>query len=536
MQITQPHRRLACPRSCALHCTGASSGPGFVSSAECNAAACVRRWEHSQPVRQQHSLRRRRGERSMPALLPLLLLLLAAGHSGPVSSQAPTCCHARSLPTQAAPALPLTSAGKEEAPHAAAAVAAKGSTELLPETLALLQLQQQAAAVLAAQRQATPRPQAANATMPVRHHSSRAALEVDQGSTANSSASSSRPNVTAAGGQPDSSASPATRSSSNGSRAAASSSSGQQPGATQEAQERYSRIDRAAEQLRAAGTSRPRSSRLPGSPAAETVAEEEDVAAALKNWAGVAAGAADSGAPAAGSARSTTSGSTAGSADGASAPRYGMGSCCRLAAAQAGRDPAEQQDAPCAGAIAQLLLQQPGSTSSYQQLPWPQGAPGATSAPASDDSSSQSPDPTLMPDLALWSNLIPVNISPPDDPADLAYLPLLHLASLIRYRKVTAQQLAAAYTARLKALNPKLLAVVVLTERLASDLAAAADAELAAGLYRGPLHGIPYGLKDLYAVPGYPTSWGAAGLRNQVCPGAGFTVSMGPLALLAAWV
>ena len=71
------------------------------------------------------------------------------------------------------------------------------------------------------------------------------------------------------------------------------------------------------------------------------------------------------------------------------------------------------------------------------------------------------------------------------------------------------------YLARLKRLDPKLHCVITLTEERALAQARAADAEIAAGKYRGPLHGIPWGAKDLLAVKGYPTTWGAGGFEHQ---------------------
>lgn len=64
--------------------------------------------------------------------------------------------------------------------------------------------------------------------------------------------------------------------------------------------------------------------------------------------------------------------------------------------------------------------------------------------------------------------------------------------------------------------DPVLEIVVTFTEELAYEQAAAADAEIKEGNFRSPLHGIPYGLKDLIAVPDYPTTWGAAPFKNQV--------------------
>ncbi len=99
---------------------------------------------------------------------------------------------------------------------------------------------------------------------------------------------------------------------------------------------------------------------------------------------------------------------------------------------------------------------------------------------------------------------------------DLAFAPLAILSELIRTRQVSSLELTQMYLSRLKKYDPKLLCVISLTQELALAQAQAADDEIAAGRYRGPLHGIPYGVKDLLAVPPYPTTWGAAPYQHQV--------------------
>lgn len=99
---------------------------------------------------------------------------------------------------------------------------------------------------------------------------------------------------------------------------------------------------------------------------------------------------------------------------------------------------------------------------------------------------------------------------------DLAFSPVTDLASLLRGRRVTSTDLTRMYLDRLKRFGPKLLCVITLTEELALEQAKTADAEIRAGRYRGPLHGIPYGLKDLFATKGIRTTWGAEPFRNQV--------------------
>ena len=98
---------------------------------------------------------------------------------------------------------------------------------------------------------------------------------------------------------------------------------------------------------------------------------------------------------------------------------------------------------------------------------------------------------------------------------DIAFATVRQLGQLLRTRKLTSVDLTKLYLARLKRYDPKLHFVITLTETRALTQAAAADAELAAGKDRSPLHGIPWGAKDLLAVAGYPTTWGAAGFESQ---------------------
>jgi Asp-tRNA(Asn)/Glu-tRNA(Gln) amidotransferase A subunit family amidase len=103
----------------------------------------------------------------------------------------------------------------------------------------------------------------------------------------------------------------------------------------------------------------------------------------------------------------------------------------------------------------------------------------------------------------------------PDAPDDLAFLPLTSLAALVRARKVSSLELTKLYLKRLKEYDPVLHCVVSLTEKLALEQAQRADNEMAAGRYRGALHGIPWGAKDLIAYPGYLTTWGAEPYKEQ---------------------
>ncbi|MFH0990898.1 MAG: amidase [bacterium] len=104
----------------------------------------------------------------------------------------------------------------------------------------------------------------------------------------------------------------------------------------------------------------------------------------------------------------------------------------------------------------------------------------------------------------------------PTNPDDLAFYSVGQLAELIRTRKITSELLTTLYLNRLKKYGPKLECVISLTEELAMKQARRADAEIARGNYRGPLHGIPYGVKDLLAVKGYRTTWGAMPYKEQV--------------------
>jgi Asp-tRNA(Asn)/Glu-tRNA(Gln) amidotransferase A subunit family amidase len=104
----------------------------------------------------------------------------------------------------------------------------------------------------------------------------------------------------------------------------------------------------------------------------------------------------------------------------------------------------------------------------------------------------------------------------PAKPEDLAFYTVRDLGDLIRTRKITSTELTQLCLARLKEFGPKLECVITLTETLALEQAARADEEIAAGKYRGPLHGIPYGAKDLLAVSGYRTTWGAMPYQDQV--------------------
>ncbi len=98
---------------------------------------------------------------------------------------------------------------------------------------------------------------------------------------------------------------------------------------------------------------------------------------------------------------------------------------------------------------------------------------------------------------------------------DILYLPVSELSRRIRARQLSPVELAESYLERSRQIGPKLNAYITLTPELAKQQAQAAEKEIAAGKYRGVLHGIPYAAKDLLAVKGYPTTWGARPYEDQ---------------------
>ena len=103
----------------------------------------------------------------------------------------------------------------------------------------------------------------------------------------------------------------------------------------------------------------------------------------------------------------------------------------------------------------------------------------------------------------------------PKNIEDVAFYSVRQLAELVRTRKVSSVALTEMYLERLKRYDPLLKFVITLTTDRAMGQAKDADREIAAGKYRGPLHGLPWGAKDLLAVKGYPTTWGAGGFETQ---------------------
>ena len=112
--------------------------------------------------------------------------------------------------------------------------------------------------------------------------------------------------------------------------------------------------------------------------------------------------------------------------------------------------------------------------------------------------------------VAPWSGAAPTS------PDEIAFLPAHRLSALIKARKLTSTQLTRIYLDRMKRLDPTLLCAVTIMEEQATAEAARADAELRAGKYRGPLHGIPYGVKDLFSTKGVRTTWGSRDFEQRV--------------------
>ncbi|MFM7852087.1 MAG: amidase [Flammeovirgaceae bacterium] len=98
----------------------------------------------------------------------------------------------------------------------------------------------------------------------------------------------------------------------------------------------------------------------------------------------------------------------------------------------------------------------------------------------------------------------------------IAFLTVTELAELVKSKRISSTQLTKIYLGRLKKYGDTLKTVVTITEELALQQALKADKEIAEGNYKGMLHGIPYGIKDLFSVPGYKTTWGAEPYQQQI--------------------
>jgi Asp-tRNA(Asn)/Glu-tRNA(Gln) amidotransferase A subunit family amidase len=122
--------------------------------------------------------------------------------------------------------------------------------------------------------------------------------------------------------------------------------------------------------------------------------------------------------------------------------------------------------------------------------------------------------PAPQRDQFLWSKADPGPLPSKDE--DIAFASVTKLARWIETRQLKSERLTQIYLERLKRFDPKLRCVITLTESMALDQARKADQEIAAGKYRGPLHGIPWGGKDLLDTAGIPTTYGAEPFRSRV--------------------
>ena len=116
----------------------------------------------------------------------------------------------------------------------------------------------------------------------------------------------------------------------------------------------------------------------------------------------------------------------------------------------------------------------------------------------------------------IYYNISDDSLSLPENKREISHLQISELAYLIRNKKITSLELTKIYLSRIKKLDKKINAFVTVTESLAIEQAKKADKEIKEGNYRGLLHGIPYGIKDLASYPNFPTTWGAMPLKNQV--------------------
>ncbi|MBP9924675.1 MAG: amidase [Cyclobacteriaceae bacterium] len=111
---------------------------------------------------------------------------------------------------------------------------------------------------------------------------------------------------------------------------------------------------------------------------------------------------------------------------------------------------------------------------------------------------------------------LPKDVAMPANKEELAFYPVYKLAVLLKNKKITSTELTKLYLSRIKKYGDTLQCVITLLEETALAQAKKADDEIAKGKYRGPLHGIPYGIKDLLSVEGVETTWGAAPYKDQV--------------------
>ena len=168
------------------------------------------------------------------------------------------------------------------------------------------------------------------------------------------------------------------------------------------------------------------------------------------------------------------------------------------------------------------LVDQNGSIKAIRKLNLPNSvAPAFVFRPLGVVNTQSDIPPGNMNQRGPWSKSLNLeekgktSVAPPNLES-LAFATIPELAALLSSRKITSFALTQMYLGRLKRLDPNLHFVITLTEERALAQAKKADEDIAAGNYRGPLHGIPWGAKDLLAVKGYPTTWGAGGFEHQV--------------------
>jgi Asp-tRNA(Asn)/Glu-tRNA(Gln) amidotransferase A subunit family amidase len=137
--------------------------------------------------------------------------------------------------------------------------------------------------------------------------------------------------------------------------------------------------------------------------------------------------------------------------------------------------------------------------------------PAFTFEPMVAERSSPDPAPRRRPSPPAGKHVLP-----PGTKDDVAFAPVTMLSEWLRHKTISSTELTTLYLDRIERLDPKLHAVITLTPERAFERAAAADAEIAKGRWRGRLHGVPYGAKDLLAVAGYRTTWGAVPFKDQV--------------------
>ncbi len=128
----------------------------------------------------------------------------------------------------------------------------------------------------------------------------------------------------------------------------------------------------------------------------------------------------------------------------------------------------------------------------------------------------------IVPGIEVNKTRLPFRISAapavkrPANLEDVAFWPVRHLAELIRTKQVSSVELTQMYLARLHRYNAKLNNTVTFLDDLGLEQAKRADAELSSGRYKGPLHGIPWGAKDIISVKGYKTTWGSDAYKDQI--------------------